>query len=92
MRNNYHHQLLKTLHRQQNVVFYTWCGAKIVHVIIISVGITLVYTGKIHDGSLTTVAGVLSQISVGGIAKHNQSRLDRQIRELMDRIEQYQDE
>ncbi|MDB9448493.1 hypothetical protein [Dolichospermum circinale] len=47
----------------------------------------MVYTGKIHDGSLTTVAGVLSQISVDSFAKHNQSRLDRQIRESMDRIE-----
>jgi hypothetical protein len=84
---DYHYQLLRTLYRQQNVLFYAWLSAKMVHLIIISVGITLVYTGKIHDGSLTTVAGVLSQMSVGSFAKHNQSRLDRQIRELMDRIE-----
>jgi hypothetical protein len=84
---DYHYRLLRTLYRQQNVLFYAWLSAKMVHLIIISVGITLVYTGKIHDGSLTTVAGVLSQMSVGSFAKHNQSRLDRQIRELMDRIE-----
>lgn len=84
---DYHYQLLRTLYRQQNVLFYAWLSAKMVHLIIISVGITLVYTGKIQDGSLTTVAGVLSQMSVGSFAKHNQSRLDRQIRELMDRIE-----
>ncbi|QSV72728.1 MAG: hypothetical protein HEQ20_20745 [Aphanizomenon flos-aquae KM1D3_PB] len=83
MNRNYWDELLKTLHRQQKVVFYTWWGAKIFNIIITSVGIGLVFTGNIHDGSLTTVAAVLSQMSVGSFAKHNQSRLDKQIQEAL---------
>ncbi|MTJ19211.1 MULTISPECIES: hypothetical protein [unclassified Dolichospermum] len=59
-----------------------------VHLILISVGIGLVFTGNIHDGSLTTVAGVLSQISVGSFAKYNQSRLDKQIKALMAKMDE----
>ena len=88
MNRNYWDELLKTLHRQQKVVFYTWWVAKMVHLILISVGIGLVFTGKIHDGSLTTVAGVLSQISVGSFAKYNQSRLDKQIKALMAKMDE----
>ena len=88
MNRNYWDELLKTLHRQQKVVFYTWWGAKIFNIIITSVGIGLVFTGKIHDGSLTTVAGVLSQISVGSFAKYNQSRLDKQIQALMAKMDE----
>jgi hypothetical protein len=83
-----HHKQLKTLNDQQNVVFYTWWVAKMVHLILISVGIGLVFTGNIHDGSLTTVAGVLSQISVGSFAKYNQSRLDKQIKALMAKMDE----
>jgi hypothetical protein len=88
MNRNYWDELLKTLHRQQKVVFYTWWGAKIFNIIITSVGIGLVFTGNIHDGSLTTVAAVLSQMSVGSFAKHNQSRLDKQIKALMAKMDE----
>ena len=88
LKNYHHHKQLKTLNDQQNVVFYTWWVAKMVHLILISVGIGLVFTGNIHDGSLTTVAGVLSQISVGSFAKHNQSRLDKQIKALMAKMDE----
>ncbi len=88
MNRSYWDELLKTLHRQQKVVFYTWWVAKMVHLILISVGIGLVFTGNIHDGSLTTVAGVLSQISVGSFAKYNQSRLDKQIKALMAKMDE----
>lgn len=88
MTNNYYHQRLTTLFRQQEVVFYTWWGAKVIHVIMISAGVVLLFTGKVHDGSLTTVAGVLSQFSVGGFAKYNQSRLDKQIQALMAKMDE----
>ncbi|MTJ55634.1 hypothetical protein FJR38_24675 [Anabaena sp. UHCC 0253] len=78
---------LLTLLRQQEVVFYAWLMVKLGHVIIITVGISLVFTGKLHDGSLTTVAGVLSQISVGNFAKYNQSRLDKQIQALIGKMD-----
>lgn len=79
----YRNQRLQILNRQQQFVFYTWWFAKVVNIIIISIGTMLVFSGKFHYGSLTTVAGVLSQMSVGGFAKHNQSRLDKQIQTLM---------
>jgi hypothetical protein len=54
----------------------------------ISAGVVLLFTGKVHDGSLTTVAGVLSQFSVSGFAQYNQSRLDKQIQALMAKMDE----
>lgn len=80
---NFKNKLRNGLYSQQQIVFYIWSGAVVIHVVMICFGIALLFQGKIHDGSLTTVAGVLSQMSVGGFAKYNLSRLEKQIKGLM---------
>jgi hypothetical protein len=76
-------KMLNLLLIQHKSAFWVWVAAILTYMGLLTAGILLLFTGKIHDGSLVTVASVLGHFSVSGFAKYNLVRTEKQILALL---------